>query len=154
MEMPTQRSINDFSKEAWSLVEQENFPFTDYDFLSALETSGSVGERTGWSPRYLAWQDSGALDAVALAYEKTNSYGEYIFDWQWADAYERFGAPYYPKLTSAIPFTPATGSKLLRRPGAKGAPPRTFARRSTPVSTACWVRVGTDGDRRGPPPGS
>jgi len=117
MMMQTKSTIKDYSREDWSALEQPDFPFTDFEFLHALETSGSIGEGTGWYPQYQVWQSPGKLDAVGLSFVKTNSYGEYIFDWQWAEAYKRYQIPYYPKQTSAIPFTPATGSKLLRRSG-------------------------------------
>lgn len=92
-------------------------PFTTYRFLSALEDSGSVGTGTGWQPQYLtAWMD-GQLIAAAPMYAKSHSQGEYIFDHNWAHAYERAGGRYYPKLQIAVPHTPATGRRFLTRPG-------------------------------------
>ncbi|MBD3679910.1 MAG: N-acetyltransferase [Rhodobacteraceae bacterium] len=92
-------------------------PFTTYRFLHALEDSGSVGPGTGWQPRYLtAWMD-GELIAAAPLYAKGHSQGEYIFDHNWAHAYERAGGRYYPKLQIAVPFTPASGRRFLVRPG-------------------------------------
>ncbi|MGD9865589.1 MAG: GNAT family N-acetyltransferase [Pseudodonghicola sp.] len=92
-------------------------PFTTHRFLKALEDSGSVGRGTGWQPQYLtAWLD-GQLIAVAPMYAKSHSQGEYIFDHSWAHAFERAGGRYYPKLQIAVPFTPATGRRLLTRPG-------------------------------------
>ena len=100
--------------EAWQAIAPANFPFCDYRFLDALETSGSVGADTGWQPLHLSlWDKDEQLVAALPLYLKTDSYGEYIFDWSWANAYARHGLPYYPKLVSAIPFTPATGPKLL-----------------------------------------
>jgi predicted N-acyltransferase len=88
-------------------------PFLSYAFLHALHESGSASENTGWQPHYLSlWQDD-ALVAALPMYAKLHSYGEYVFDWAWADAYRRNGLEYYPKLLSAIPFTPVTGSRLL-----------------------------------------
>jgi uncharacterized protein len=93
-------------------------PFISYNFLSALEESNSVGGRTGWEPRHiLAKTSGGALAAVAPCYLKNHSRGEYVFDRGWAEAYERAGGDYYPKLQIAVPFTPATGRRLLLRPG-------------------------------------
>ncbi|SMC60614.1 GNAT family N-acetyltransferase [Primorskyibacter flagellatus] len=92
-------------------------PFTTYRFLKALEDSGSVGPRTGWEPRYLAANIDGTVIATAPLYVKSHSQGEYIFDHNWAHAYERAGGHYYPKLQIAVPFTPATGRRLLTRPG-------------------------------------
>lgn len=92
-------------------------PFTTHRFLSALERSGSVGTGTGWQPRYLLARLGGDLIAAAPLYAKGHSQGEYIFDHNWAHAYERAGGQYYPKLQLAVPFTPATGRRLLTRPG-------------------------------------
>lgn len=89
-------------------------PFTRWAFLDALETSGSVGNNTGWSPRHLLAHDAdGALMGAMPLYLKTHSYGEYVFDHAWADALTRAGGNYYPKLVTAIPFTPATGPRIL-----------------------------------------
>ncbi len=88
-------------------------PFLSYAFLHALHESGSASEDSGWQPHYLSlWQDD-ALVAALPMYAKFHSYGEYVFDWAWADAYRRNGLEYYPKLLSAIPFTPVSGSRLL-----------------------------------------
>ncbi|PUB15526.1 GNAT family N-acetyltransferase [Yoonia sediminilitoris] len=92
-------------------------PFTTYRFLKALEDSGSVGPGSGWQPRYLTAQTKGQLIAVAPLYAKGHSQGEYIFDHNWAHAYENAGGRYYPKLQIAVPFTPATGRRFLTRPG-------------------------------------
>jgi predicted N-acyltransferase len=88
-------------------------PFLDHHFLTALHTTGCASPRTGWTPRYLsAWRDGELTGAVPL-YAKAHSYGEYVFDWGWADAYRRHGRRYYPKLLAAIPFTPVPGPRLL-----------------------------------------
>ena len=92
-------------------------PFTTHRFLSALEDSRSVGTGTGWTPRHIAVRAGGRLVAVAPAYLKSHSQGEYIFDHSWAHAFERAGGRYYPKLQLAVPFTPATGRRLLTAPG-------------------------------------
>ena len=92
-------------------------PFTTYRFLSALEESGSVGPGTGWQPQHLAAYVEGQIIAVAPLYAKMHSQGEYIFDHNWAHAFERSGGQYYPKLQIAVPHTPATGRRFLTRPG-------------------------------------
>jgi predicted N-acyltransferase len=91
-------------------------PFTTYRFLSALEESGSVGRGTGWQPQYLAAKNQGRIIAVAPLYVKSHSQGEYIFDQNWAHAYEQAGGRYYPKLQIAVPHTPATGRRFLTHP--------------------------------------
>lgn len=88
-------------------------PFTSHAFLHALEASGSVGGQTGWHPAHVVLEDSGNFIAAAPAYIKTHSYGEYVFDHGWAQAFERAGGSYYPKLQVTVPFTPATGPRLL-----------------------------------------
>ena len=95
-------------------------PFTTHRFLLALERSGSVGEGTGWHPRHLIARTAGQIVAVMPLYAKGHSQGEYIFDHNWAHAYERAGGRYYPKLQAAVPFTPATGRRFLVRPGWEG----------------------------------
>ncbi|MEM8776552.1 MAG: GNAT family N-acetyltransferase [Pseudomonadota bacterium] len=92
-------------------------PFTSYRFLKALEDSRSVGTGTGWQPQYLTAEMDGELIACAPCYAKGHSQGEFIFDHNWAHAYERAGGRYYPKMQIAVPFTPVTGRRLLVRPG-------------------------------------
>jgi uncharacterized protein len=92
-------------------------PFVAWDFLDALETSGSVSARTGWAPRHLVLTDGGAVTGVVPCYAKSHSQGEYVFDWGWADAFDRAGGQYYPKLQVSVPFTPVTGPRLLAAPG-------------------------------------
>ena len=92
-------------------------PFTTHRFLSSLEDSRSVGAGTGWQPRHLVARAGGEVIAVAPMYAKGHSQGEYIFDHNWAHAWERAGGRYYPKLQIAVPFTPATGRRFLTRPG-------------------------------------
>ena len=92
-------------------------PFTTHRFLLAVEDSGSVGAGTGWGPRYLIARRAGEAIAVMPLYAKSHSQGEYVFDHNWAHAYERAGGRYYPKLQVAVPFTPATGRRFLTRPG-------------------------------------
>ncbi|KGJ18402.1 GNAT family N-acetyltransferase [Paracoccus sanguinis] len=88
-------------------------PFTTHRFLAALEASGSVGRGPGWQPAHLVARERAAVVGVAPLYLKTHSQGEYIFDHHWADAWQRAGGRYYPKLQSAVPFTPATGPRLI-----------------------------------------
>jgi uncharacterized protein len=101
---------------AWRALGPPDFPFFDFEFLRALERSGSIGLGSGWEPVYLVCRDAGDLLGALCLYLKTDSYGEYIFDWEWARAYRKHGLSYYPKLVAAVPFTPATGPKLLMRP--------------------------------------
>ncbi len=109
--------IEHVDEAAWRALEPPDFPFFDFEFLRALEHSDSIGNATGWSPVYLVCKDdAGRVLGALCLYLKTDSYGEYIFDWEWARAYRQHGLPYYPKLVAAVPFTPATGPKLLVRP--------------------------------------
>jgi uncharacterized protein len=99
---------------AWDKVAGDDHPFLSHAFLSALETSGSVGSGTGWQSMPITVLDEGgALCGAAPAYAKSHSQGEYIFDHSWADAWQRAGGNYYPKLLIAVPFTPAAGPRLL-----------------------------------------
>ncbi|MHA1153096.1 MAG: GNAT family N-acetyltransferase [Alphaproteobacteria bacterium] len=113
-------AIDEVSAEAWDACAGLDNPFVSHAFLSALEQSGSAVPETGWQPRHLVVPDrDGALLGAAPLYLKSHSYGEYVFDWGWADAYERAGGSYYPKLQACVPFTPVTGPRLLVRPGAE-----------------------------------
>jgi predicted N-acyltransferase len=99
---------------AWNALAGEH-PFLRHEFLHALHETGCACEHTGWSPHYLTlWQNTSLVGAMPL-YAKSHSYGEYVFDWSWADAYHRHGLSYYPKLLGAIPFSPVTGPRLLAR---------------------------------------
>jgi predicted N-acyltransferase len=109
------RSIADVSSREWNALGAGGNPFTRHEFLAALERTHCVGRGTGWEPRYLTLQDGGGLAAAAAAFVKTHSFGEFVFDFAWAKGYERLGRRYYPKLTLAAPFTPATGPRLLVR---------------------------------------
>ena len=96
-------------------------PFVRHAFLSALEDAGCVSSETGWQPQHIVLEDAaGRVLGCAPLYLKNHSYGEYIFDWGWAQAYERAGGAYYPKLQCAVPFTPATGPRLLVPPAVVG----------------------------------
>lgn len=98
------------------LVREDASPFVEHAWLASLEDAGCVGGRSGWLPRHLVLYDGAQVVAAAPAYLKTNSEGEFVFDWSWADLSERLGLPYYPKLVLAVPFTPATGHRLLWHP--------------------------------------
>ena len=106
-------SIGAISAAEWDACGPGGDPFTTHRFLAALEASGSVGERTGWHPSHLVARLDGSVAGVSPVYLKTHSQGEYIFDHGWADAYRRAGGQYYPKLQCAVPFTPATGPRLI-----------------------------------------
>ena len=106
-------SLREVPPESWNRLIRNDFPFAEYDYLLALEEGRCVGIEPGWEPRYLTLWEGKQLQAACYLYRKTNSNGEYIFDWDWANAYQRYGQRYFPKLTSAVPFTPATGPKLL-----------------------------------------
>ncbi len=121
MRVEQHSSIKRIDEAAWRALEPPDFPFFDFEFLLALERSRSVGRRTGWSPIYLVCKEKGRTLGAMPLYLKTDSYGEYVFDWAWANAYHQNGLSYYPKLVSAVPFTPATGPKLLVRPDADRA---------------------------------
>jgi uncharacterized protein len=104
------------------LAEQaSSTPFMRIEYLRALHDSGSAVEATGWSPQFLTIVEGDALIAACPLYLKTHSYGEYVFDWAWADAYQRHGLRYYPKLLNAVPFTPVPGPRLLARDAAARA---------------------------------
>src|SRR5579871_7037692 len=94
-------------------------PFVSHAFFSALEASGSATARTGWGPRHLLAKIGGQIAGIVPCYVKSHSQGEYVFDRGWADAYERAGGRYYPKLQVSVPFTPATGPRLLIRDDVK-----------------------------------
>ena len=103
---------------AWNaLVEAQSSatPFVSIEYLRALHASASAVAETGWAPHFLLLEEGGILHAACPLYLKDHSYGEYVFDWAWADAYRRHGLDYYPKLTSAVPFTPVPGPRLLAR---------------------------------------
>jgi predicted N-acyltransferase len=103
-------------RDSWDACAGGENPFVSYGFLSALEDSGSVGNEAGWMPFHIVVENgSGEVLGCAPLYLKSHSYGEYVFDHGWADAYERAGGAYYPKLQCAVPFTPVTGSRFLVR---------------------------------------
>jgi predicted N-acyltransferase len=120
-EVSVHTRIAEIGKAAWNAcLASEDYaanPFVDFDFLDALEATGCATERTGWRPCHLQLKDDqGVTAAVMPLYAKSHSRGEYVFDQAWADAYERAGGQYYPKLQSAAPFSPVTGPRLIVRP--------------------------------------
>jgi predicted N-acyltransferase len=116
----TLRSVERISKvdpAAWDACAGPANPFLLHGFLSAMEESGSANARSGWRPAHLLVENEAKeLLAAAPLYVKSHSYGEYVFDWGWAEAWQNAGGAYYPKLQSAVPFTPVTGRRLLVRP--------------------------------------
>jgi predicted N-acyltransferase len=114
----TSGAIDEIDAAAWDACAGAGNPFVSHAFLAALERSGSVTAETGWLPKHLTASIDGRIVACVPLYLKSHSYGEYVFDWAWAEGYERAGGRYYPKLLSAVPFTPVTGPRLLLRPAA------------------------------------
>ena len=110
-------SLADVNRNEWDSLNTSNHPFTSYDFLNSLEMSESVTAKTGWNPQHIIIKNNtGNIIGASPNYLKMHSYGEYIFDHAWANAFENAGGQYYPKLLSAIPFTPATGPRILIDP--------------------------------------
>ena len=112
-------AIAEIPRAEWDLCAGDENPFVSHDLLTCMEESGSTGSRTGWLPRHAALRDAeGRLVAAVPMYAKGHSYGEYVFDHAWANAFERAGGSYYPKLQVAVPFSPVPGPRLLRNPHA------------------------------------
>ena len=112
--LTTHSAIAEIPADQWNRLAGNDSPFLRHEFLDAMERHGCVGESMGWVPQHLALRDAhGRLLAAAPCYLKFNSYGEFVFDWSWARACEQAGLNYYPKLLSAVPFTPVTGPRLL-----------------------------------------
>jgi uncharacterized protein len=118
MRIRTVGRIDEIPAADWDACAGSDNPFVGHAFLKALEDSRSVGAKTGWLPQHIVVEDGGGtVLAAAPAYVKSHSQGEYVFDHGWAQAYERAGGRYYPKLQVAVPFTPVPGPRLLVRPG-------------------------------------
>ncbi|MEO7387654.1 MAG: GNAT family N-acetyltransferase [Gammaproteobacteria bacterium] len=114
MRIEVARSLGEVAVADWNGLRGTEYPFLRHEFLAALEDTGCVTPATGWTPRHLLLRnDAGRLLGALPLYSKTSSYGEFVFDWAWADAYRRAGLRYFPKLVSAVPFTPATSPRLL-----------------------------------------
>ncbi|WP_163558652.1 GNAT family N-acetyltransferase [Halomonas sp. NO4] len=110
-------AIQAVSAAAWNALVDDDHPFLRHEFLHALEASGAVSPATGWVPRHLTLWQGDTLVGAMPHYRKHHSFGEYVFDWSWADAWERAGGDYYPKGLSAIPFSPVPGPRLALAPG-------------------------------------
>jgi len=110
-------SIASIDRRDWERLDHADNPFLSHAFLDGLESSGSIGPHIGWQPHHLALYEGADLVAFAPTYIKTNSHGEFVFDWAWADAYHRHSLPYYPKLLTAVPYSPVSGARLLTRQG-------------------------------------
>ncbi len=120
MDVTVNTAIAAIDAAAWDALAGDD-PFLSHAFLHALEASGSVAPETGWHPRHLSITEQGRLVAALPLYRKDHSFGEYVFDWAWADAYARLGMEYYPKLVSMAPYSPVTGPRLLLAPDADPA---------------------------------
>ncbi len=117
LEVQALSQLSQVSPEDWEAVAPRDNPFLEYHFLNGLEVAGCVGTpQSGWIPRHIVVKNEGQLVGALPLYEKYDSYGEYIFDWSWARAATQAGINYYPKLVSAVPFTPAGGPRLLVAP--------------------------------------
>ena len=116
--MPSLEVLNSISlinAEQWDSLLPNDYPFLRHGFLQALEESGSVSSATGWQPEHRVIREDGVITAIMPLYLKRHSYGDYVFDFQWAEAWERAGRRYYPKYLCAIPFSPVQGPRLLAR---------------------------------------
>ncbi len=114
LELSFHTSLAEIERSEWNALAGLSDPFTRYEFLSALETHNCVGQEYGWYPYHLAVRDQeNTLLGVCPLYIKTNSYGEFVFDWSWASAYERAQLEYYPKMVCSVPYNPVTGARLL-----------------------------------------
>lgn len=112
-------SLDQVTAADWNAIAGEDYPFLRHEFLYGLEKTGCTTAESGWQPCHLGLHDTQGLLGVLPLYLKSHSYGEYVFDWSWADAWQRSGLEYYPKLVSAIPFTPTTGPRLCTREGTR-----------------------------------
>ena len=117
-------SISDTDPAAWDALDAGGSPFLRHAFLATLESTGCVGAETGWYPAPITLHDERGIAAAAPAYVKAHSFGEFVFDFSWAQAYARHGLAYYPKLVLGVPFTPVSGARLLVRPDLDAAKTR------------------------------
>ena len=147
-------NLSDVPAQAWNRLAGDDNPFLSHQFLVALERHGCVGGDTGWYPQHLLVYSGDELVGAAPMYLKVHSYGEFGSDWAWADAYQRAGMAYYPKLVSAIPFTPAGGARLLCAPGADSGAIKAVIieaalelARSARVSSLQWLFTSEDDNR-------
>jgi predicted N-acyltransferase len=115
------RKIRDVPREVWDGLTRESSPFLKWDWLDSLEQTGCVNEKTGWSPHHLVVEESGRITAACPLYLKVHSMGEFVFDYEWAEAAHHVGIQYYPKMLVGVPFTPVTGQRFLTAEGADRA---------------------------------
>ena len=113
MKIEIHSNIAAIPADQWNALVRDNNPLVRHEFLQAMEANGCVGENFGWLPRHIAVYDHGRLIGTMPLYEKHNSYGEFVFDHAWADAYKRSGHAYFPKMVSAVPYTPCGGQRML-----------------------------------------
>jgi len=125
-------SLAGVDRDEWNALAGPQ-PFLRHEFLSALLETGCASARTGWAPQFLLLRRAGALAGAMPLFAKTHSYGEYVFDWAWADAHERHGVEYYPKLVCSVPFTPVRGPRLLGSPDVK----KTLAKAALDLAHDC-----------------
>lgn len=116
--------IDEVAAQDWNRLRGTECPFLRHEFLATLEHTGCVGPATGWTPAHLTLHDGATLMAAAPVYRKAHSWGEFVFDFAWAQAHERHGLPYYPKLLLAVPFSPITAPRLLTAPERPAQPLR------------------------------
>lgn len=109
--------LSEVGAAAWRALAGDD-PFLSWEYLTAMHETGCASPRSGWAPCYLVLANSGVLQGAMPLYLKDHSWGEYVFDWAWADAYQRYGHDYYPKLVCAVPFSPVSGHRLLARDNA------------------------------------
>ncbi|MDG2461312.1 MAG: GNAT family N-acetyltransferase [Luminiphilus sp.] len=127
------QSLSELDASHWQAHFGHADPFLSWDFLRGLETSGCTSPESGWQPAHISFSESGSPTALLPTYLKSHSYGEYVFDWSWADTWQRMGLRYYPKLVTAIPFTPATGQRF----GCQEHVAETLPRIVSAVQTLC-----------------
>jgi hypothetical protein len=139
MEVKQIDSMAQIDAAAWNQLCGTDYPFLRHEFLSGLEQSAAVCQQTGWEPAHLLVMDKQRFLAILPLYLKTHSWGEYVFDHQWAQAYQQHGLAYYPKLVSTIPFTPCQGQRLLFAPDAD----------QTAVCAVLWNFIQRLAERRG-----
>jgi hypothetical protein len=113
VEVETLSGVRELPAAEWNALVGDESPFLEWEWLASLEEAGCVGGKSGWTPRPLVVRQAGRVVAAVPLYVKTHSEGEFVFDWGWADAAERAGIPYYPKLLVGVPFTPVTGARFL-----------------------------------------
>ncbi|HTO70811.1 MAG TPA: GNAT family N-acetyltransferase [Myxococcota bacterium] len=121
VEVETLSGVREVPAAEWNALVADGSPFLEWEWLASLEDAGCVGGSSGWTPRPLVVRDAGRLVAAVPLYVKTHSEGEFVFDWGWADAAQRAGIPYYPKLLVGVPFTPVGGTRFLVAPGERRA---------------------------------